>query len=179
MSRFDYEQSARITRTDPSFTSVVMAAMRKADTHNAALLRHAFPAIWAELQARYNAPDGTLPSDTKLLKEATMTPAANRHVYMYQIPVSDHPSAVNLPVGAIVGAVGSQYPGTVCFWAESLTEVTTTEERLFLTVSTGTDVDKNAVYAGTVHDREYVWHLYEIPQPDPLTQGTHDPPDNA
>jgi hypothetical protein len=40
-----------------------MAAMRKADTQNLAKLESAFPWTYAELQARYDAPDGRLPSD--------------------------------------------------------------------------------------------------------------------
>jgi hypothetical protein len=34
--------------------------MRKADTTNAAKLRAAFPDVWNEFQARYNAPGGVL-----------------------------------------------------------------------------------------------------------------------
>ena len=42
---------------------VFMAAMRQADSVNAAKLREAFPETWAELDARYNAPGGILPGE--------------------------------------------------------------------------------------------------------------------
>jgi len=37
-----------------------MAAMRQADTDNATLLKAAWPHVWIELQARYDAPGGFL-----------------------------------------------------------------------------------------------------------------------
>jgi len=40
-----------------------VAAMRKADTPNTAKLKAAWPDVWAELDARYNAPGGVLPED--------------------------------------------------------------------------------------------------------------------
>jgi len=62
MSQHDYEVSKRIAYDYP-FYALIMAAMRQADTDNTARLRAAFPDVWAELQARYNAPGGVLPSD--------------------------------------------------------------------------------------------------------------------
>ncbi len=63
MSLYDYEQSKKIFEADVSFDACIMAAMRGADTFNAARLRLAFPDMWDELQARYNAPGGRLDSD--------------------------------------------------------------------------------------------------------------------
>jgi len=60
MSLHEYRESICIERQDYSFYALVMAAMRKADSGNAVKLREAWPAVWAELQARYNAPDGLL-----------------------------------------------------------------------------------------------------------------------
>jgi hypothetical protein len=40
-----------------------MAAMRKADSDNLELLKAAFPAVWEELQQRYNAPGGMIEGD--------------------------------------------------------------------------------------------------------------------
>lgn len=60
MSLYDYLQSQQLCKTDPPFYSLIMAAMRQADTDNRQLLCEAFPAVWAELQARYNAPGGVL-----------------------------------------------------------------------------------------------------------------------
>jgi len=58
MSRFDYVQSQRLS--GESFYPLLMAAMRRAGTKNLALLTNAFPEVWYELQARYNAPGGYL-----------------------------------------------------------------------------------------------------------------------
>lgn len=63
MSYFDYLESRRIAASDPPFYALLMAAMAKADSTNAAKLRAAFPATWAESEARYNAPGGKLPGD--------------------------------------------------------------------------------------------------------------------
>jgi hypothetical protein len=61
VSLMSYLQSREISgMRDWDFSALVMAAMRKADTHNFALLADAFPEIAAELQARYDAPGGAL-----------------------------------------------------------------------------------------------------------------------
>lgn len=63
MSLYDYAASREIAAADPPFYALIMAAMRKADTVNAALLRTCWPDIWREFEARYNAPGGVLPTD--------------------------------------------------------------------------------------------------------------------
>ncbi len=63
MSLYDYRISANIVRSDPPFDAIIMAALRKADTFNARILRAAFPEVCEEFAARYNAPGGTLPDD--------------------------------------------------------------------------------------------------------------------
>jgi hypothetical protein len=60
---YDYEESSRIAMLRSSFYGVLMAAMRQADTENGEILASAFPQVWAELYARYNAPGGTIPGD--------------------------------------------------------------------------------------------------------------------
>ena len=45
------------------FYSLIMAAMREADSDNLAMLQAAWPAVWADLRARYDAPGGVLPGD--------------------------------------------------------------------------------------------------------------------
>ncbi len=45
------------------FHALLMAAMRKADGENLALLQEAFPEEWDELKVRYNAPGGLLPGE--------------------------------------------------------------------------------------------------------------------
>lgn len=63
MSLHDYRMSRQISATDPPFYALIMAAMRKADTQNTARLRSAFPEVYDEFAARYDAPGGVLPTD--------------------------------------------------------------------------------------------------------------------
>lgn len=63
MSYYYYEESKIIKRQNFPFYALIMAAMRQADTTNADLLRTAFPDVWDELDARYNAPGGLLPHE--------------------------------------------------------------------------------------------------------------------
>ena len=60
MGWLDYKASLRIECADYSFYALIMAAMRQADTDNAALLKAAWPYVWEDLQERYNAPGGFL-----------------------------------------------------------------------------------------------------------------------
>lgn len=60
MSLYCYLQSRVIDAEDYQFRSLIMAAMRKADDKNLALLKGIYPLTWEELQARYNAPGGIL-----------------------------------------------------------------------------------------------------------------------
>ena len=60
MSYHSYVVGRELLMTDPPFSALIMAAMRKADTDNSIKLAFAFPEIWQELQARYNAPGGYL-----------------------------------------------------------------------------------------------------------------------
>lgn len=63
MSLYDYCISKELAEGDPPFAALVMAALRKADSENAAKLRAQWPEICAEMQARYDAPGGVLSSD--------------------------------------------------------------------------------------------------------------------
>jgi hypothetical protein len=63
MSLYDYRVSREITARDYPFAALIMAAMRQADTHNAAKLRQAFPHIHNELLARYYSLGGYLPGE--------------------------------------------------------------------------------------------------------------------
>ena len=58
-----YEYLASITLSKEPFYALLMAAMRAADSYNAALLQEAFPRVYEELMARYNAPGGYLPGE--------------------------------------------------------------------------------------------------------------------
>ena len=63
MSHYDYEISKLIAAQDYPFYALIMAAMRKADSGNAELLRMAFPDTFHELKLRYNLPGGVLPEE--------------------------------------------------------------------------------------------------------------------
>jgi len=69
MSHYDYATSQEISAKDPPFASLIMAAIRKADTKNTFILGNAFPEIFAELTVRYNAPGGLLPGEIKRKEE--------------------------------------------------------------------------------------------------------------
>jgi len=63
MSYYDYHVSLVIAANDYPFYALIMAAMRKADSGNAELLRVAFPDTFHELKLRYNLPGGVLPEE--------------------------------------------------------------------------------------------------------------------
>jgi hypothetical protein len=58
-----YRVGQQIAAQDYPFYSLLMAAMRKADNVNLAKLQEAYPEVYAELSARYNAPGGYLPDE--------------------------------------------------------------------------------------------------------------------
>ena len=60
MSLYDYQKSIEISRGDPPFAALIMAAMRKADSDNLILISRDWPNIVNELAARHNAPGGLL-----------------------------------------------------------------------------------------------------------------------
>ena len=65
MSLYDYRESRDIAAHDYQFYALIMAAMGKADTHNLIRLKSVFPNTWNELEKRYHAPGGIIPSETK------------------------------------------------------------------------------------------------------------------
>jgi hypothetical protein len=67
MSLHDYQISKQLVQDDPPFVALIMAAYRKADTHNALLLAQAFPKICIELQVRYESPGGIIHGDPEWL----------------------------------------------------------------------------------------------------------------
>lgn len=58
MSEYDYIVSRRLVAEDTPFFALIMAAMGRADSGNLTTLQAAFPEVWRELVARYNAPGG-------------------------------------------------------------------------------------------------------------------------
>ena len=63
MSFHEYERSRKLYEADEPFYALIMVAMRDADAENLEKLRAAWPEVWTELEARYNAPGGLLPGE--------------------------------------------------------------------------------------------------------------------
>lgn len=63
MSLYDYMKSQEIDKLDVPFASLIMSAVKKADTNNLEKIRYVFPEIYAETEARYHAPGGILSED--------------------------------------------------------------------------------------------------------------------
>lgn len=63
MAYYDYKCSQQIAAQDYPFYALIMAAMRQADNENLEALKAAFPQVYQELLARYNAPGGRLGSE--------------------------------------------------------------------------------------------------------------------
>lgn len=72
MSHFgwiEWNEAMALRKDDPSFYALIGAAMMKADTFNVMALDLAFPGFRDQVQARYDAPMGVLPSDPDGVKE--------------------------------------------------------------------------------------------------------------
>lgn len=64
MSMEDYQASRQLYhKLHYPFYGLIMAAMRRADSLNLEKLVAAFPDVWEELDARYNAKGGYLPGE--------------------------------------------------------------------------------------------------------------------
>lgn len=63
MSYYNYRLSQELEAHDYPVEALLMAFMRKADTYNSHHLKQNWSEVWAELQARYNAPGGLLPDE--------------------------------------------------------------------------------------------------------------------
>lgn len=66
MSLYEYEQAQKINRDadwGEDFYALVMVLMLNADTTNQHHLRAAWPHVWEEVKARYNAPRALLPGE--------------------------------------------------------------------------------------------------------------------
>lgn len=70
MGYLEYQGSKRLSLcahevcAGNAFYSLLMAAMREADSWNASKLQEVYPEVWSELQRRYNAPGGKLEGET-------------------------------------------------------------------------------------------------------------------
>jgi len=59
-----YREYREFQEREPrGFYATLMLAMDRADTQNLAKLKAAFPEVYEEMRARYNAPGGILPGD--------------------------------------------------------------------------------------------------------------------
>ena len=63
VSLYDYQFSEELSKRNPPFAALIMAALCKADAENTAKLRSTWPDICDEMQARYDSPGGVLVSD--------------------------------------------------------------------------------------------------------------------
>lgn len=61
MSLYSYKRAQELEGKD--FYALIMAAMMGADDFNRAKLIGAWPEVYRELEARYNAPQGLLPGE--------------------------------------------------------------------------------------------------------------------
>lgn len=73
MSRHEYLYSLRILRYDPSFYSIIMAALYQANPKDRFKLQRAFPVIFEEFNKRFNNPLGLLPGECDMEKGYCLT----------------------------------------------------------------------------------------------------------
>lgn len=66
MSLHSYRVSKDLSAEDPPFDALIFAALRKADTQNAAKIRTSWPDLFKEFKQRYNAPGGYLDHEIDL-----------------------------------------------------------------------------------------------------------------
>lgn len=63
LSLHSFHAGMELAKSDPPFYALIAAAMVKADTHNAELLRACWPQVFEDAQKRYNAPNGMIEGD--------------------------------------------------------------------------------------------------------------------
>jgi hypothetical protein len=63
----EYQAGVKLAHADADFYGLIVAAMMRADSGNAAKLRSVFPDVWEVTQARYDAPGGYIASDSDAL----------------------------------------------------------------------------------------------------------------
>lgn len=79
-----------------------------------------------------------------------------RKVWKYEVTLSP----TLMPFGAKIVHVGMQGHDPY-LWAEVDPDAPT-EDRHFVVVGTGQDIPESSVHVGTVLDRPFVWHVYEL-----------------
>jgi hypothetical protein len=78
-------------------------------------------------------------------------------IYKYNLSL---PGSKAMPLGSTIVKVGIQN-GQCCIWALVDTNAPI-EERRFVIVGTGHELDDNMVYVGTVFEEPFVWHVMEL-----------------
>jgi hypothetical protein len=72
-SLLDYIESRAISAQDPSFASLIFAAIRKGDTENVGRIGLAFPDLYKEFCLRYDAPGGAINAEEEKWAEENLT----------------------------------------------------------------------------------------------------------
>ncbi len=87
-----------------------------------------------------------------------------KRVLKYALKADDGPQPLRLSEGAEVVHVAGQR-GAVCLWA--LEPKSVKVMRYFQLVGTGWEIDLPlAGYVGTAHVGDFVWHVFEVPEPE-------------
>ena len=90
-----------------------------------------------------------------------------RRVWKYTLEFHT-PSVFDMPEDAEIVHVNEQN-GFPTMWV-LVDDCAPTMERIFFICGTGDAIRRDAKYVGSVHDGEYVWHIFEIPEPETMEQ---------
>lgn len=64
MSLYAFKVALQLEKDNTDFYGLIMAAMMRADDFNLIKLKREWLQVWAELEHRYNAPQGLMPGET-------------------------------------------------------------------------------------------------------------------
>lgn len=81
-------------------------------------------------------------------------------VYKYQITPGGI-TTISMPDGAKIVHVGVDWIGSVCMWAYVDTQQPSVD-RKFIITGTGHELGDVERYVGTVIQRPFVWHIWEV-----------------
>lgn len=88
----------------------------------------------------------------------------SKQVWKFPLVNALEPTVLQMPEGAVVKHVELQ-ERVMCLWAE-VDPAAPRAARIFHVFGTGWDIPGNPSYIGTVHDRSFVWHVYEEKEND-------------
>jgi hypothetical protein len=63
----DYQKSKKLAESDPSFATLIFAAMLKADSYNLCRFRMVFPEYYDEFMLRHRSPGGAINESEKAI----------------------------------------------------------------------------------------------------------------